>query len=371
MAFGKNEFLKLWGKRELADNWRLSSGSIGRTTVSDSTAVVRQNLDVFNPDVFIAQLPQSQKEIDSIKKERNFAYYQLGVIYKEKFNENALAIGKFEDVLESNPEERLILPSKYNLFKLYEETNRDTDKESMKQDIVNNYPDSRYAEILLNPNSELSKDANSPEAIYTHSINYMKIRSTKKSLPKCEEQIKRLEGDPFIPKFEILKASANGRLYGFESYREGMNYVALTYPNTEEGKAAQRILEEAIPELSKSEFVANEEAIFFNLVYEFSKKEEPKIKDFIEKLNKIIEPLTYYDLTVSRDVYTVDKTLVVIHGFKSLAGASSFGRDLEYDPKKRKPLITRPYFAISSPNYAIIQRHKNLEMLFKCTVIKI
>ena len=36
----------------------------------------------------------------------------------------------------------------------------------MKDEIINNYPDSRYAEILLNPDSDLSKDANSPESLY-------------------------------------------------------------------------------------------------------------------------------------------------------------------------------------------------------------
>ena len=59
------------------------------------------------------------KEIDSISKERNYAYYQLGLIYKEKFKEYELAKSKFETLLKSNPEERLILPSKYNLYKIY------------------------------------------------------------------------------------------------------------------------------------------------------------------------------------------------------------------------------------------------------------
>ena len=362
VAFGKNEFLKLWGTRELADNWRLSSGSIVRPGVVDSVQVAQVNTDEFDPSIFISQLPQTQTEIDSIIKERNFAYYQLGVIYKEKFNEYNLSISKFEDLLDNNPEDRLILPSKYNLVKLYELTGRSRDMETVKSDIVSNYPDSRYAEILLNPESEVSKDANSPEEIYKGLYALYDQQKYQEVIDIAEEQIKRLEGDAFVPKFEILKASANGRLNGFQAYREAVNYVALTYPNSPEGKTAQKLLQEAIPQMSKREFIADEDALFFNLIYEFNAGEEKKITELIDQLNAIIEPLTYYDLSVSKDVYTADKTLVVIHGFKTLSAASSFGKDLEYDKKKRRPRITKPYFAISSPNYAIIQRHKNLEV---------
>jgi hypothetical protein len=42
-------------------------------------------------------------------------------------------------------------------------------------------------------------------------------------------------------------------------------------------------------------------------------------------------------------------------------------RTEEKDKRGRpiKPKITRSYFAISSPNYAIIQRHKNLNTYLK------
>jgi hypothetical protein len=43
--------------------------------------------------------------IDSIGMERNKAYYQLGVIYKEKFKEYELATNKLEQLLQNSPEE--------------------------------------------------------------------------------------------------------------------------------------------------------------------------------------------------------------------------------------------------------------------------
>jgi hypothetical protein len=48
-------------------------------------------------------LPTDKTEIDGISKERNTAYYQLGLIYKEKFKEYELATAKLEKLLQNNP----------------------------------------------------------------------------------------------------------------------------------------------------------------------------------------------------------------------------------------------------------------------------
>jgi len=366
VAYGKNEFLKLWGDRKLQDNWRLSDQRADIAT-STNTAIVKDAVidERFNPETYLATLPTKQSDIDSIFKERNFAYYQLGIIYKEKFKEFQLAKTKLETLLENNPEDRLILPSKYNLYRIYVELGLNRKAETVKSDIIKNYSESRYAEILLNPQSELSKDKNSPEAIYTRLYNQFNTENYAEVIAEAENQIKRLEGDDFVPKFEILKTSAKGRLYGFNAYKEGIDYIALTYPNTEEGKKAQEILKNAIPVLAKKEFVTDDKAQKFNVIYKFDNNSGEDIDAFIEILNAEVAKIKYFDLTTSKDVYDENTTFVVVHGLKSISGASGFAQILQSDEKDKrgrpvKPKITKTYFAISSPNYAIVQRHKNL-----------
>ncbi|MDP5081469.1 MAG: hypothetical protein NWP87_02350, partial [Winogradskyella sp.] len=303
-------------------------------------------------------------------KERNFAYYQLGIIYKEKFKEFELAKTKFEGLLNNNPEERLILPSKYNLYRIYMELGLERKAEAMKSDIVANHADSRYAEILLNPQSELSKDENSPQSIYVKLYELFEKEEYAEVIATAETQIKRLEGDDYLPKFEILKASAKGRLYGFEAYKEGINYIALTYANTEEGKKAQELLKEAIPALAKKEFISDDNAKYFNVIYQFDKNTDEDIDGFIKILDEEIKKITYFDLTTSKDVYDENTIYVVVHGLKSIQGASGFAELLKSDEKDKrgrrvKSKITKEYIAISSPNYAIIQRHKNLNAYLK------
>ena len=372
VAYGKNEFLKLWGKRKLQDNWRLTNELAGVSKTNEDDEVVGTEVEDerFNAETYLALLPTKQSEIDSIVKERNFAYYQLGIIYKEKFKEFELSKSKFENLLDYNPEDRLILPSKYNLYRIYVELGLTQKAEAMKMAIINGYPESRYAEILLNPQSELSKDENSPEGIYTKLYKQFEKEEYAAVISEANIQIKRLEGDDFVPKFEILKASAKGRLYGFEAYKEGINYIALTYVNTVEGKKALEIMKEAFPILEKKEFIADDNVDKFNVVFQFENNSEEDIDAFIKTLDEEVAKITYFDLKTSKDVYNENITFVVVHGLKSSGGANGFGELLESGGtdkrgRKVKPKITRPYFAISSPNYAIIQRHKNLNAYLK------
>lgn len=371
VAYGKNEFLNIWGDRKLQDNWRLSNQKANNVVASKESGAKDTFEDQkYDPETYVASLPTEQVQIDSISKERNFAYYQLGIIYREKFKELELSKSRFETLLKNNPEERLVLPSKYNLYKIYLELGLTRKAETMKSDIITNHPDSRYAEILLNPQSELAKDENSPEALYTKLYEKFNDQKYAEVIAEADKQIKRLEGDAFVPKFEILKASAKGRLYGFEAYKESVNYIALNYVNTEEGDKAQDILDNAIPDLEKKEFVPDDNAEFFNVIYQFNINTEEDIEAFITLLKEEVAKIEYFDLSVSKDVYNQNTLFVVVHGLKSIQGARGFAQLLKSDKKDKrgrpvKPKITRDYFAISSPNYAIIQRHKNLNAYLK------
>ena len=57
-------------------------------------------------EYYTSQLPSDLKVLDSLKKDRDFADYQLGTIYKEKFKEYKLAASKFVKLLGNQPEER-------------------------------------------------------------------------------------------------------------------------------------------------------------------------------------------------------------------------------------------------------------------------
>ena len=52
----------------------------------------------------------------------------------------------------------------------------------------------------------------------------------------------QFEDLPIIPKFELLKAYALKQTKGIEAFKKAIDFVALSYPNTDEGKHAIKLL---------------------------------------------------------------------------------------------------------------------------------
>ena len=359
VAYGKNEFNKIWGDRSLEDNWRWSSkSSTGKVSeILGEEFVNATEEELFDPQFYISKIPTEQKAIDSLSKDRNFAYYQLGLIYKDKFKEYILAKDKLQALLKSNPEERLVLPAKYNLHKLYVLLNLPGEAEIAKSDIINNYPDSRYATILLNPDSNIGEDENSPENIYENTYKQFEAQNYATVISESDKYISMFDGEAIVPKFEFLKAVANARLFGFEAYKKAINYIALNYPNSSEGKQAENMMKSVIPMLEKKVFVDDVASKNFKVIYSFTDASNEEIQEFLEKLNESIKDIRYFDLTTSIDKYNANTTFVVVHGINSMQGAQGFKEIL----KDYKKTIEKDHFAISSDNYEVIQIHKNLE----------
>ncbi|WP_449406619.1 type IX secretion system periplasmic lipoprotein PorW/SprE [Muricauda brasiliensis] len=364
LGHGRNDFKTRWGTRNLEDDWRWSNKS--KTLVSEATGeAITANDEVltedqkYSVDYYLEQVPTDIAVINSLKGERNFANYQLGLIYKEKFKDNMLAAAKLERVLSSNPEERLILPSKYNLYKIYEESGSPL-AVSMKQNIITNHPDTRYAEILLNPQAVLDGNTDSPDARYASLFKQYEDQQFLEVITRSEEYINQFTGDPIVPKFEMLKANAIGRLQGFEPFKEALNYVALTYPNNPEGKKAEQMVEEQLPKLETKEFspeTGSTGAGNWKVVFPFKIKNDENAIKLKNRLVEVVDELNYKNI-ISKDIYNLENEFVVVHGFPSKDFALGFA---ELIKNNKDYLIKDENFVVLSDNYKIIQVHKNLE----------
>ncbi len=364
LGYGKTEFVNNWGKRSLEDDWRWSDKN--KALSKDISIAAADTLKVnlaedqrYELAYYMDQIPTDKGVIDSLSTERNFANYQLGLIYKEKFKENQLAASRLEDVLKSQPEERLILPSKYNLYKIYEATESPLTQQ-MKEDIIRNHPDSRYAELLLNPQTVLSDASDSPEAKYAELFRRFQNQEYLTVITVAEEQINTFTGDPIVPKFEMLKANAIGRLQGFLDYREALNYVALNYPNSPEGKKAQQMIAEQLPNLEPREF-STETGISgggnWKVVFPFKRQQDEVAMKLMARLQASIVDLRYLN-KVSRDIYNLEEEFIVVHGFRSRDFALGY---VELLKNNKDYKIDNENFVILTSNYKIIQVHKNLQ----------
>lgn len=370
VAYGKKEFANKWGKRALKDNWRWSSDTnTDSNTDSNSDSDTKEDevaenetkdkASTENPkytaEFYLEQLPSDQKVLDSLAKDRNFAYYQLGIIYKEKFKENELAATRFEQLLKNNPEERLVLPAKYNLYKIYQII-APAKAEQLKQQIIAEYPNSRYAEIIKNPSIEITDEAN-PELVYNTLYKKLENNQLREVYTEVDELINRFTGEESVAKFELLKAKVVGRLLGLDEYKKALNYVALTYPNIEEGKQAENLLTTDIPKLEALTF-AKEDVTEWKLIFPKKFPLDKEVKNLTDKIEKYLNDSKTASLKYSNDIYTMTDNFIVIHGFASKEAANSVLSLLkEYKNYK----INDKVFAISTEDYKIVQMKKIFE----------
>jgi hypothetical protein len=362
VAYGKLQFRKMWGNRNLGGNWRLSAiksandAAMRNDSINEEAANKLKDtvvIEKYTTAFYEKQLPTSQIAMDSIGKERNFAYYQLGLIYKEKFKEYNLASDKLEQLLRNNPEEKLILPSMYNLYKIYQITNP-AKAEKIKSDITANYPNSRYALILNNTNTE---DLASADKEYQKWYKLFENEQFDEVLNNIDNLINQYSGEDIISKYELLKANTLGKVNGLAAYKKGLETVADNYPNSEEGKSAREILEKQIPTLEKLDFTTVDTKNW-KILYPVANNDTKTIKKIQEAIRVFLLVENFERLTTSIDKYNKTESFVVIHGLKSEA----YARDISgvfRDDKKYK--ISNPSVIISSDNYKVIQIKKNLD----------
>jgi tetratricopeptide (TPR) repeat protein len=364
VAYGKIQFKKMWGNRALSGNWRMAASrantnSAVNDSINDALAAAEKIKDSiviekYTTDFYEKQLPTAQSAIDSIGKERNFAYYQLGLIYKEKFKENDLASNKLEQLLRNNPEEKLVLPAMYNLYKIYQITNPQK-AEQIKANITANYPNSRYAQIINNTNSS---DNLSPDKEYQKRYKLYEEQQFKTVLDNIDNLINQYSGDDIVSKFELLKANTQGKVNGLEAYKSGLQNVADNYPNSEEGKNAREILETNIPTLEKLEFTTADNRNW-KIIYRVTADDQKSAKQIDDAIKKFLDIENFEKLKTSFDTYNQKESFVVIHGLKSESYAQDVAGVLN-DTKKYK--VKQPAIIISSDNYKIVQIKKNIDV---------
>lgn len=362
VAYGKLQFKKMWGNRTLGGNWRLATiksandAAMLNDSINEADAEKLKDtvvIEKYTTAFYEKQLPKTQTAMDSIGKERNFAYYQLGLIYKEKFKEYKLASDKLEQLLKNNPEEKLVLPSKYNLYKIYQIT--DPEKAArIKSDITTNYPTSRYAQILNNTNAD---DIASPEKEYQKWYKLFQEENFDVVLDNIDNLINQYSGEEIVSKFELLKANTLGKVNGLDAYKKGLENVADNYPNSEEGKKAREILEKDVPALERLNFTTVDNKNW-KIVYLVSNTDTKTVKKIEEAIRVFLLVENFERLTTSFDKYNRTQSFVSIHGLKSEAYARDVAGVLREDDKYK---IAYPSIIISADNYKVVQIKKNLD----------
>ena len=358
VAQGKKEFLRIWGAQPLMDNWRVRSSLVKtlETDHLDQNPVegISNKNPLFDPIAYIKRLPNDPIVLDSLEKERNVAHYQLGLIYRDKFNELNKAAQHLEHLLEAKPE-RLLVSAKFNLVRVYELMGNEVKAIAMRNEVLQKHPNSRYALILENPEGVL-QDLELAEVTYENLYEQFQNQEFEEVIRRVEDYTSEYYAEPIVPVFRMLRAMALGRLLGLEAYGSALNEIALDYPQTEEGKKAAQLLHQTLPQLTQETLQNELPEEDYKILFRYSREQVNEAVALQTKLDGLFEKYHMHQFATSLDIYNPKEMFVVIHGFNKEAAVHSFWTTLSNLNENLNP---KNSLYISGSNYRIIQIHKN------------
>ena len=244
LSFGFSEFNRKWGKRKLEDDWRRSDKkSLNIEEVLADTI----NEDEFDPksrDSYLKELPMSVEAMKGSNQKIIEAYFDAGVIYKEKLIDIPQSIITFETLNTRfpNSENRAIIL--YFLYRLHEEkANIDLAKD-YKRMLLKEFPQSDYAKLIKDPNyaEEMAQTNSLLSTDYEKAHQHYLQSEFDACIILCEQVNKNNPNNALYPNFDFLKTMAKGFGMTISHYINALTLIVEKYPKHQVAESAKEIL---------------------------------------------------------------------------------------------------------------------------------
>lgn len=256
LSFGYTEFLRKWGRRRLEDNWRVSdkqslkladealdlSAANDEGEAADTLAI---EMDPRQRAYYIQDLPLTEEKQLAANKDIEDAINNLGYIYMERLSDNPKSIESYLNLNERYPENEYRLQSWYALYKLFMATGDMEKSEFYKNLLITTYPDSDYAQVLLDPEYFKKKAAQKGESAAFYERTYEAYQQGQYYRVKLNTDRARslyASDTALMPRFEFLRAIAIGRLELVDSMAVTLDHLIKTWPKSSVTTLASNIL---------------------------------------------------------------------------------------------------------------------------------
>lgn len=251
VAYGKAAFEQQWGQRPLEDNWRRSNKSTVAVAdqdegeeAADSAIVEERVRDPLQKEFYTQDLPLTDSLMRVSHIRIRDALYNAGRIYKTEFSNYKRSAETFEQLLSRYPDNVYELQTWFDLYDLYELMNNSEQAERYKNLIVSNYPESNYAQFLVNPNYfiELESQKDSLNQLYEETFRNYRLGNYLNVIPLARA-VKEMQPDTaMLSKVEFMEAVAQGTQSDFRQFESLLKNYTVKWPDAEPAPLANEIL---------------------------------------------------------------------------------------------------------------------------------
>lgn len=403
---GYNNFQDFWGDRPLEDDWRrrnkvqqsFSSGEdqeeiVGAVDIDDKFDFSQKDpYHVPTIEELMAGLPCGNDSLLSVSdKMVTEAYYQAGLVYKEKLEDFDNAVEKWEILVTDFDDSDFHPTAFYQLYRSYLAREREgyqsmgcksCNSAYWAGRIADRYPDSEWDKLIKNPDYQDYKEIIEAEERAAYELAYQEYHY-KQYLPViqvCNSVIDSMPDNHLICKYRILKAHAVGQMDGMtgqqSNYINELNIVIQECPESEESQRAREIIdiltkdtsdassgdpeEKGEPETSIYEYNESSKH-YFALVFPIKGGNVNKIKATVADFNS-----KYYKsstLKTTSNLLGKEKQIVMVKTFNEFSEAQNYFDTFTSNSEELSEINKTDYgrYLISKENYLTLFKTKDLE----------
>ncbi len=408
VSIGQTEFTRIWGRRTLEDNWRRQNKGVSfkeEESFEEEESLVNEEFNLSLEDFetkedytravkrlkMLKDIPFDDESLAASNEKLEDAYYSLGKIYNLNLMEYENATETFLTLLDRFPETEYNLEVMYFLYfinkdekELSYEVNNESSKdisERYKNILLNEYPNSLYAKLILNP--DYLKDAQLEDqqanAFYEAAYQNYQNGNYEAALQGINNIIENYSSTSFIDKAILLRIIIRGKQKDIVAYKEDLEKFIEEYNTSETLPFARRLLAEANdyiraatnPEENISEatgeaseetpYAFNEEdRHFFLFIVNSSGVKANEVMINFSDFNK--KNFSIEKLQVSQLLISEEQIVFSIKEFDSKKDAMRYYEAFQARGEflKNYQNVKPEYFTISSENFPLFYKSKNI-----------
>lgn len=375
LAFGLNDFRKIWGTRPLEDDWRRKNKSSNSFTNSGEEDTTENKINPrYDVSTYLSEIPRTDSAFAASNAMIYQALYDLGLVYKDKIYDYPRSAEAFENLVSRNTENNHFPITYYQLYLVYTQMKNQQKADEYKNILLTQYPESEYAKLISDPGYLASLDEANDLAgpLYTQAYNLYKTGLYTDAMSTCSAAMQQYPDSKLGHRFALLSALCVGKLQPEMMFVAALEAVKKDYSGTESAVTADKLLKylkgennntTSGPNVNNSvasfKFEPNAEH-FFILVFE----------DPAMKLDQISAKLANYNdqhfqlkgLSISNTLMGKNYQVLVVKKFQSSKDVMAYSQSLKRDGfiDQFKLSVKNYQFPITIANYSVLFKQQNM-----------
>lgn len=378
ISTGESAFRQKWGERELEDHWRRSdkteitnNAMAGDQSESDTAQVTDDKKRAY----YLQFLPLTDSAIHVSDSLIQNAYFNLANVYRVKLENLAKSQKTYHELLNRFPDFDDKLTVYYNLYKTYKQTNETTKANKYKNLIVQNYPNSLYAQLLTNPEyiKKLQKEQQQAKFYYKTTWRLFKKGKYQEVINNFKRADTAYQHHDLHSKFALLNTIAKGKQADSTKFVSYLNQYIKNFPNADETgyakdlvrymttdqedpQGVQKEKEEGLAGAKKEkvdvDFIMEEDVPHYYVsIVDTRKASANKIKFNLSNFN--IDYYSILNFNVDSYVYSANYQIITVKPFTAWYNAMNYFESVQYVNEVYEGISKKNYlhFVITADNY--------------------